>query len=108
MTKDSDVADASAVENPPVEPNAEPVRAPTFYGSLVHANMAPNDATILFGTPAVVLGDGTPPTDPICIVRMSPQTMKDLALVLARVVERHEKVWGEIKTPFSTDPTNLA
>ena len=39
--------------------------------------------------------------EPTALIHMSPQGLKDLSIILAQVLDEHEKEWGMIETPFT-------
>jgi hypothetical protein len=78
------------------------VEAPEFIGSLFHLNIISNEVALLVSRAAFVVGgDGTAPALPSFILRLSPQSLKDLSLLLSRNVERYEADWGPIETDFT-------
>jgi hypothetical protein len=81
------------------------VNAPKFYGSTLHINITSNECSILFGRPHFTIGgDGDDArAEAVCIVQMSPQTMKDLVVLMERNVKRYEEEWGVIETQYTRD-----
>ncbi len=86
----------------------EPIIAPKFYGSSIQLFWTSNDLTILFGraAPFVQIGsDGksehTNRLEPVAMIQISPQTAKDLSLLLAETVAAHEREWGVIRTEYT-------
>lgn len=102
------------------EPIAEPsasvggsvarVDAPFFYGSTFQLTAGPLDFSLIVGRqhPMFI----TPPEGPQqfgaaleaqAIIQMSPQTAKDLMLLLRDHISRVEAEYGVIQTPFSRE-----
>ena len=80
---------------------------PTITPSTFAAAWTSNDCFVLMGRPDVGLTPGAPgaktaPTfHPIAVLQVSPQSAKDLCLILKEAVEGYERVWGEIHTDFT-------
>jgi hypothetical protein len=81
---------------------ASVIQAPKFYGSTVNVNMTSNEISLMFGRPHFVIGDHEgAPGEPVAIIQMSPQTAKDLLVLLAGSLKTWEKEWGELQTEFT-------
>ena len=82
------------------------IPTPLFYVSDIKINGTGCDFTILFSN--VCFGqlesgelakDGV--VEPVLQLLLSPQSAKNLAILLAEQVSQHEAQWGEIRTPFT-------
>lgn len=81
------------------------VQSPMFYASSVQILWAGNDCTIVFARPRPgVLASQPDPValnEPVAIVQLSAQTVKDLSVIMAETVRQHEDKWGAIETEFT-------
>ena len=83
-----------------------PVLATSISPSQFHAFSTSNEITIICNAPAPMVGsDGNlslfARLSPQCLLRMSPQSAKDLYLVLKDNLEGYEKKYGNITTDFT-------
>lgn len=65
-----------------------------------------NDFTLIFSRlrPAFRKDEGTLAVqEPTAVVALSPQTLKDLSLLIAPAIVEWEAEFGEIKSPFSVE-----
>jgi hypothetical protein len=81
---------------------------PTFYVSTINASLGSNEGTLTFSVTKPVIVQAGPNTtiqaltqEPVVVIQMSPETAKDLAILLTERVAVHEKAWGEISTEFT-------
>lgn len=85
----------------------KPIEAPYTYASVVAVSGTGGEFIMTFSRakPLVVAQTGQAAsiaiTEPVALIVVSPQTMKDMALVLSDQVAAHEKKFGEIHTPFT-------
>lgn len=83
-----------------------PVQAPHYYGSSFQLLGSPNDITIVLGRtlPYFNAGSATDPftvgTEPQAIIHLSPQTAKELMILLQQQVTDFETAFGKLETPF--------
>lgn len=83
------------------------VEVPAFYASTFRIAGSGNDFSLIFQrTVAMQTEDGgIHPTvgslETVAIVTVSPQSLKDLHLLIGRQVEQQEKEFGRIKTPYT-------
>lgn len=84
------------------------LNAPAFYTSSLQIVSTSTDLMIVFGRPHPLLSRGAGDKQEFsmgieaqAIVHMSPQTAKDLSLLLAQQVSDMEKVFGPIETPMT-------
>ncbi len=86
---------------------ATPINAPLFYANAMSVFLAGNDATITFARPHPAIvpglkeGQSAAITEPVAIIQMSVQTLKDLYLAIKIQVDRYEEKFGEIETIYS-------
>lgn len=76
---------------------------PHFDAAAVHLCAARSDALLIFSRLVAVKtaeGIGTAP-EPVAAVQMSIGALKDLYLLIADQIDRHEKESGEIVTDYS-------
>ncbi len=85
----------------------KPIDVPMFGGSGVTVQGTGNDFSLIFTRvrPAILAKTGQPApvalSEPAVIINVSPQTLKDLSIVLAEQVAGHEKLFGPIVSPFT-------
>jgi hypothetical protein len=88
----------------------EPVEIAPIYASTVQVQSTGHDLTLLFRRPrpattAKRVAEGTQPDaavlELVSVLILSPGTAKDLSLLLRHFVERHEKEYGTINTPYT-------
>jgi hypothetical protein len=82
------------------------IDAPTFYASQIQVMFTGNDATIVFARTRSTTSGNVPVTnivrsEPVAIIVMSPQTAKDLLVLLKGQTDIFEKEFGEITTPYT-------
>lgn len=92
---------------PPNIGDVRPIEAPYFFVSTLNVQATGNDFAILFSRPQPVSDKGGlgilanfALSQVVAIVSMSPQTAKDLAVLLTSIIHDHEKEFGEISTPY--------
>ncbi|KAA0689872.1 hypothetical protein DTW90_30750 [Neorhizobium sp. P12A] len=100
-----------AVNEPaPINPeDVERINAPAFYGSTIQAVWAGNDLTLVFAKPHPVINKKAESPDQQfgavletqAIISLSPQTAKDLFLLLQGTVKRYEDQFGVISTEYT-------
>jgi|GEM_PF-5645077 len=87
----------------PVE--VTPVAAPSIYANTINITAGGNDFSLVFAKthPAITAGrfSGNAVLVPAAVVSVSPQTAKDLYLLLQEIIPQYEKQFGQIKTLFS-------
>lgn len=82
------------------------VTAPVLYASSFRMQGNGNDFNLIFqrGVPAQTADGGIHPEvgrlETVAVVTLSPQSLKDLSLLLAPQVAAYEKEFGEIQTPY--------
>ena len=91
---------------PPSHDDPRRLEAPSFYAATAQVLISGNDATLLFTKPhPAMLPDGTlapvPLREPVALVHLSIAGLKDLALMLADIVNRVEQKTGEIVSELS-------
>lgn len=85
----------------------KPIEAPVLYASTLQAVWTGNDCSIIFSRPRpahiVVNGQGMTASlqEPVAIMQLSPQTAKDLLLLLSDTVGKFEAEFGVIVTEYS-------
>lgn len=83
-----------------------PIEAPHFFASQTYTQSAGNDFTLLFArakpvaTSKEVVAQNIALTEIVGIATMSPQTAKDLAVLLNDTIARYEEEFGKIDTPY--------
>ena len=83
------------------------ITAPQVYASSVQIMATPNEFTLIFALPRPVIvgatGQGTlaAQAEPSCVLHLSPQTLKDLSMVVSTTLAQYEKDWGVIETEYS-------
>lgn len=97
MSEDAKVTAAEALAA--IQGNV--ISADTVYASVFHINTNSNEFQILFGHNALVMTPGIAPSVPAVIVQLSPQSVKDLCLLLQKNIATYEGEWGEIQTQFT-------
>lgn len=71
------------------------------------AGQAGNDFAITFLRLQILSNERSVPDgqiaglEPIAVIQMSPQTMKDLSLLVTHQIAVYEAEWGEIETEFT-------
>jgi len=83
---------------------AGPVSAPSFYASAFRIMGTGNDFVIIMDRAVPLQGQEATNyamLQPVAIVSVSPGALKDLSIVLAEQVEKHEKEFGKIVTHFT-------
>ncbi|MBX9606403.1 MAG: DUF3467 domain-containing protein [Gammaproteobacteria bacterium] len=85
---------------------AMPINAPYFNAGVLQVNVAGNDVLLIFHRARPVsLPSGEMAqaalTETVAIVSVSPQTAKDMSLLLPKVIQDYEAEFGEIVTPFT-------
>jgi len=86
--------------------NLQPLDLPTWAVSQVTVQATSNEVMILGSdTVPATTPEGVPSPfarlRPIVMLRMSPQTMKDLSIVLTDTVKKYEAMYGQMTTDFS-------
>ena len=82
------------------------VEAPTFYASTFRIQGSGNDFTLIFqqSVPAQREDGSIEPrvgtVQNVAVVTVSPQSLKDLHIVIERQLKQHEETFGRIKTPY--------
>ena len=84
---------------------------PFFNPEVIQNSWTSNGCSIVFSRRRPVFGSDInvveqPVVEPVAVVQMSPQTAKDLYLLLRDSVQGYEKEWGEITTAFSRSRTD--
>ena len=80
---------------------------PTISASSFQGYWTSNECLIVMTRfdPLAVSADTTgfasSPTVPLCVLQLSPQSAKDLFLILKDGVDAYEQNWGPISTEFS-------
>ena len=76
---------------------------PVFHGSSVALHIASNEWTFFVSRVVPFPDEGDKPVNvhPECIIQVSPQTAKDLYLIVKSGVEEYENDYGTIETAFS-------
>lgn len=83
------------------------IEAPIYYASASHCQGTGTDFVLTFSRPRPTLDDTSNAMAPfalaehVVILNLSPGSTKDLAILLTDAVRMHEKMYGEIKTPFT-------
>ena len=83
-----------------------PITAPEYFSSSFQISRNSNQVTIVFRHYRPLLHKsridiGAALQEPIAVVVLSPQSAKDLALLLSRQVEEYEEEWGNLNTEFT-------
>lgn len=99
---------ASAAEPTPEElAKLRAVEAPTFYASGFRLQGSGNDYHLIFqrGSPAQDEAGNIHPTkgklEIAAVVTVSPQSLKDLYLLIDGILKQHEETYGLIETPYT-------
>ena len=78
---------------------------PYFYANGVHQVTSGVDCTLVFTSTRPALQDGVvgdvPVTEPQVMVSLSPQSAKDLMLLLRESINAYESAFGPVRSPFS-------
>ncbi len=77
------------------------INVPFFYASSITIQVMSNDWTFFLGKVVPLPGDKQPELRPTCILQVSPQTAKDLHLLMKLHLEEYEERYGTIETDFS-------
>lgn len=80
------------------------VNVPDIYGTELRIYVSSNEFTCILSQPAPVIVKGaqhTAGSSPTAAIHLSPQTAKDLCLLLGHLLENYEKNWGEIETNYT-------
>jgi hypothetical protein len=88
--------------------NISIVTAPRFYVSSVQQFAGPNDVMLVFGHNTPTLKDGAfsdAVSQAVTILNMSPQTAKELSLLLQEGIAEVERQFGPLRTPFIDERT---
>jgi hypothetical protein len=91
---------------------ARKLEVPIYYASTSMLLATGNDFTIIFSRPRPILTDNDTVnpaaaiTEAVASVSLTPQTAKDLLLILQANIPAWEKEFGEIQTPFSRQVAN--
>ena len=86
---------------------AKPIDAPIFYADQMNMSAPGNDAIIMFARsrPAVLAGMRDDQVailgEPVAIVQLSIQTLKDRHIAIGVQIATHEKEFGSIETTFT-------
>jgi hypothetical protein len=79
------------------------------YASTINIHASSNDFVVTFsrGRPAI-MDQGKGPesallAEPVTVVAMSPQTLKDLQVLVTAAMERYEATYGKIETDFTRE-----
>ncbi len=101
-------AKASAVEPTPEElAKLKAVEAPVFYASTFRVQGSGNDFNLIFQRAVPMQGeDGSihpavGALETVAVVTISPQSLKDLHLLLDGQLNKHEEAFGPIETPYT-------
>jgi hypothetical protein len=92
-------------EAPPGQP--KPMQIPQTYATSVTIAATGNDFSIVFLRNIPVQNEdgsmnlGMAMVLPVMLVSVSPQTLKDLSLLLPGILAAHEEEFGEIVTPYT-------
>jgi len=87
--------------------NVEPLSGTPIYASAFHMQGSGNDFTLIFqnAQPMVDKRSGTvaniAANAAVAIVKVSPQGLKDLYLLIGDQLTQFEKDFGEVVTPFT-------
>lgn len=90
----------------------KPVNAPAFYVTSIRTMFEPTGVSIIFSrSQPTDIPHGTQVVHasaivPAAIIDMSPQTAKDLFVLLQEQIEGYEKSWGTIETEFTRRRAN--
>lgn len=85
-----------------------PVQAPSYYATSIRLLVEPTNASISFSRNQPVdisYGQNVIHAStlvPVAIIDMSPQTAKDLYVLLKEQIESYEQKWGEIRTEYTS------
>lgn len=84
-----------------------PIEAPAFHATGMNVLWGNNSCTIVLsrGRPIVHKAGDVVNTgmlvEPIAVIHFSPQTAKDMAIILTNTVAKYEQDWGKITTEYS-------
>ena len=110
-------AQQSPGEQEPVKiiPDPEPLPMPVFQAGTVVLQTLGHKFMLIFerARPAQLKSTSGLVTqgvinEPVAAVALSPQTLKDLSLLLADAMVLHESEYGQVQTPFTKRRENLA
>ena len=95
--------------------HAEPLPMPVFQAGTVVLQTLGHEFMLIFqrARPAQLKSTSGLATqgvinEPVAAVALSPQTLKDLSLLLADAMVLHESEYGQVQTPFTKRRENLA
>jgi hypothetical protein len=94
---------ANAAPNPA---DYEPIDAPLVSASAVAVQSSINEFVLIFQQTRPVISKKTQSiadvalNQPVAVVSVSPQTLKDMWLLIGDSVERYEKEFGQLTTPY--------
>ncbi|WP_265518995.1 hypothetical protein [Nitratireductor luteus] len=76
---------------------------PEFFGDKVALITDSTSFTVFLSrqVPVLVRSQNAGTSRPAVTLHMSPQTAKDLALLLIDQIDQHEREWGQIETAFT-------
>ncbi len=109
------VTKAAAVAPPPPPPTAAvdtapatlaKIEAPYYTAGMVQLQATGNDVLMIFMRPHPTIDTATKALtnfgimDATAIVSLSPQTAKDLSIILSELIANTEKQFGELETPM--------
>lgn len=83
-----------------------PVQIPYFSASALHIQGTGNEFVLTFSRAMPIqtpngIDQTRAMSQPVVLLSLSPQTVKDIAFVLNRTIDSHEKKFGKIQTPFT-------
>lgn len=86
-------------------PAAEPQGIPVVHASTIEAGTHFNQFVVQFSEVASSVSGSPDPrvtiaSRPAAVIVLSPQSAKDLLVVLGTVLAQYEAEWGEIDTPY--------
>lgn len=84
------------------QPEQTKTDTPLIYASSIQLRVASNDWSLVLGNKVPVPGEEREELRPKCILQISPQTAKDLYLIIKGALEVYEARYGEIKTEYSS------
>lgn len=90
--------------------NVQPLQVPLLHASLFQTTWNSNEISLLLANmvPALDPADGSMASlaQPIASLSLSPQSAKDLSILLAEAVSQYESKHGEIRTDFTLARTS--
>jgi hypothetical protein len=84
----------------------KPLQLPSFYATSANIAASGNDFTIIFNRNIPLenadgtLNPGLALVMPTVMISLTPQSLKDISLIIPGILEAHEREFGEIVTPF--------